>query len=136
MYVFQEVSMKCTPLVLVCALALSLVGFARPLSAGQAATSGTQESKSKEGKASGKVTKVGADSFTLDEMGKEMMISVDKSTYVQEKGGSTKMRALEREGKPSTLDQFLHVGDEVQVQYKEMDGKMIAKNIRVTKKAT
>ena len=104
------------------------------VSAGPTATSGeAAEPESK--RITGKVTRVTADSFAVNADGKDWMFKVDKSTYVEGKGGTTKTRALEQEGKPSTLDQFLQMNDEVQVEYAEMAGAMHAKEIRILAKA-
>jgi hypothetical protein len=103
------------------------------ISTGATATTGEAEEPETK-RVTGKVTRVAADSFVISAEGKEWTFKVDKSTYVEGKGGTTKMRALEQEGKPSTLDQFLQMNDEVQVEYADMAGAMHAKEIRVLAK--
>ena len=82
--------------------------------------------------ASGTVKSVGGSSFVVtDSAGKDLSFDVDKNTLVLVKGGSHKMDAIKADGKLAQLSEFLAVKNEVQVQYAERDGKMLAKEVRV-----
>ena len=69
--------------------------------------------------------------MVTDSAGKDLSFDVDKNTMVLVKGGSHKMDAIKADGKPAQLSEFLAVKNEVQVQYAEKDGKMLAKEVRV-----
>ena len=69
--------------------------------------------------------------MVTDSAGKDLSFDVDKNTLVLVKGGSHKMDAIKADGKPAQLSEFLAAKNEVQVQYAEKDGKMLAKEVRV-----
>ena len=82
--------------------------------------------------ASGTVKSVSGSSFVVtDSAGKDLSFDVDKNTMVLVKGGSHKMDAIKADGKLAQLSEFLAAKNEVQVQYAEKDGKMLAKEVRV-----
>jgi hypothetical protein len=91
-----------------------------------------------EGKAAKEVTgtvkSVSGGEFTVDTSGKEMTFAVDsKVTQVIEKGGTHKFDKLKSDGKPAVISEFLSPNQTVAVKYFERDGKMIAKQVHVTK---
>jgi len=104
-------------------LAMSLLGLS--VVTGVAVAGDTKE-------ASGTVKSVAASSFVVtDSAGKDWSFSVDKSTLVLVKGGSHKANAIKADGKPSTLSEYLAAEQDVNVNYSEKDGKMMAKEVRV-----
>jgi hypothetical protein len=80
----------------------------------------------------GNVTAVAPDSLTVKAKSGELTFTIDKDTTVQAKGASHKSLALKAEGKAQTLTEFVKVGDEVNVTYKEMGTAKLASTIRVT----
>jgi hypothetical protein len=86
--------------------------------------------------ATGTVKSVGGNNFVVtDSGGKDWTFDVTKSTLIMVKGGSHKMDAIKADGKPAQLSEFLAAKQEVRVEYTEADGKMVAKEVRVTGKA-
>ena len=73
----------------------------------------------------------GSTFVVTDSAGKDWSFDVDKNTLVLVKGGSHKMDAIKADGKVAQLSEFLAAKNEVQVQYAEKDGKMLAKEVRV-----
>jgi uncharacterized protein (UPF0333 family) len=67
-----------------------------------------------------------------DDKGKEMTFDVTKDTVVYAKGASHKMSALKADGKPTEVSEFVSDNKHVTVRYSESDGKMTAKDIRVS----
>ena len=83
--------------------------------------------------AEGTVKSVAAGGFVVtDSAGKDWNFDVDKTTTVMVKGGSHKMDAVKADGKPAQLSEFLSAKQSVHVAYAEKDGKMLAKEVRVT----
>jgi len=83
--------------------------------------------------ANGTVKSVSASSFVVtDSAGKDWSLDVDKATMVIVKGGSHKMDAVKADGKPAQISEFLAAKQDVRVEYSEKDGKMMAKEVRVT----
>ena len=85
--------------------------------------------------ASGKVTAVAADSFTVLAGGQSHVIKVDPKTMIIGKGAGTKSRELDTMGKAPVLSEFLKVGDEVSVDYKDVAGAKVAGEVRVIARA-
>jgi hypothetical protein len=85
--------------------------------------------------ASGKVTAVAADSFTVMAGGQSHVIKVDAKTMIVGKGAGTKSRELDTMGKAPVLSEFLKVGDEVSVDYKDVAGAKVAGEVRVIARA-
>lgn len=84
----------------------------------------------------GMVTAVTADSMTVKAAGKDMTFAIDGKTSVMAKGGSTATKKAEAAGaKGPKLTDVVKVGDEVEVTYKDVAGKMMASAVHVTKKA-
>jgi hypothetical protein len=84
-----------------------------------------------EGKwARGKVTAMAGDTLTIDVKGKPMTFTVDKSTEVVKSGAATKAREMAKTGEVPTLADIVKVGDNVEVQYTEAEGKMHASMVR------
>lgn len=67
--------------------------------------------------ATGTVSAVSADSVTVKGKTAEWTFAVDKSTVVIAKGGSHKMDAMKADKKPTTITEFVSVGDDVSVRY-------------------
>jgi hypothetical protein len=86
--------------------------------------------------ASGKITGLAADSFTVMAAGQTHVFKVDGKTMIQGKGASTKSRELDRMGKAPVLSEFLKVGDEVSVDYHDVAGAKVASEVRVTGKTS
>ena len=80
--------------------------------------------------AEGKVKAVSASSLTVAGDDAEWTFVVDSATVVKAKGASHKMKDLEGRG-PATLDQFVKADQKVTVKYEKVDGKDLAKEIRV-----
>ena len=79
---------------------------------------------------SGKVTAVTADSLTVKGSA-EWTFAVDKATTVIAKGGSHKMAALNADKKPTTITEFVKVGDDVTVKYHDMGATKHAATVTV-----
>jgi hypothetical protein len=91
----------------------------------------TSTSAAEKGKwARGKVTALAGDTLTVDVKGQSMMFTVDKTTQVVKSGGGTKAREMAKTGQAPTLSDMLKVGDDVEVNYTETDGKMHATMVR------
>jgi hypothetical protein len=86
--------------------------------------------------AAGNVTAVVADSMTVKGKTAEWTFMIDKDTTVVAKGATHKSLALKAEGKGQTLPEFVKVGDEVSVTYKEMGTAKHASTIRVVQATT
>src|SRR4051812_36892148 len=63
--------------------------------------------------ASGSVTALTADSLTVKGKTEEMTFAVDKDTHVSASGASHKTAALKDNKTPTSLSQFVKVGDQV-----------------------
>jgi hypothetical protein len=87
--------------------------MAAPLFAGDKATS-------KSSSMTGKVTAVNAGSFTVKVKGGERTFATDKSTIVVLRGATRKMAALEAANKPAMLTEFVGVGNDVRVKYRDL----------------
>ena len=60
------------------------------------------------------------------------VFGIDPKTRVVAKGASTKTREKIAEGKPGlTVPDAVHVGDQVMIKFREVDGKMWASQIQV-----
>jgi len=93
-----------------------------------------KEAKTAAKEVTGTVKSVSGSEFTVDSAGKEMTFAVDsKETQVIEKGGTHKFDKLKADGKPAVISEFLKENQTVSVKYFERDGKMIAKQVHVTK---
>lgn len=80
--------------------------------------------------ARGKVTAMAGDTLTIDVKGKAMTFTVDKATEVVKTGAGTKAREMEKTGQAPTLSDIVKVGENVEVQYTEAEGKMHATMVR------
>ena len=85
--------------------------------------------------ASGAVSAITADSITIKAKSGEMVFSIDAKTNITGKGLSTKASALKKDGKPTTVTEFVHVGDGVDVKYHDMGGSKHAESIRIVNPA-
>ena len=85
--------------------------------------------------ASGAVSAISADSITIKAKSGEMVFSIDAKTNITGKGLSTKNSALKKDGKPTTVTEFVHVGDGVDVKYHDMGGSKHAESIRIVNPA-
>ncbi len=78
----------------------------------------------------GPVTAMGADTLTVTVKGVETTFKVEPATQVVARGGSTAMKAAEQ-GKPAPkLGDFVKVGSNVEVHYKEVAGAKVATEVR------
>jgi hypothetical protein len=78
----------------------------------------------------GTVTAVSDASFTVDVQGKPMTFAVDKTTKVTAHGAGTAERQARQAGQPGIpFSSAIKTGDRVQVDYREMDGKMVAASV-------
>jgi len=92
------------------------------------------EGKAAAKEVTGTVKSVSGGEFTVTSSGKDMTFMVDnKETQVIEKGGAHKFDKLKSDGKPAVITEFLKENQTVSVKYFERDGKMIAKQVHVTK---
>lgn len=80
--------------------------------------------------ARGKVTAMAGDTLTIDVKGTPMTFNVDKTTEVVKSGAATKAREMAKTGDTPTLADIVKVGDNVEVQYTEAEGKMHASMVR------
>ena len=85
--------------------------------------------------ASGAVSAITADSVTIKAKSGEMVFSIDAKTNITGKGLSTKSSALKKDGKPTPITEFVHVGDAVDVKYHDMGGSKHAESIRIVNPA-
>jgi hypothetical protein len=85
--------------------------------------------------ATGAVAAITADSVTIKAASGEMTFSIDGKTNITGKGLSTKASALKKDGKPTTVTEFVHVGDGVAVKYHDMKGTNHAESIRIVNPA-
>ena len=81
--------------------------------------------------ASGVVSAVSADSLTVKGKGGEWTFAVDKDTHVSASGASRKTAALKGDKKPSTISEYVKVGDAVDVKYHEQGTSKHAADVRV-----
>jgi hypothetical protein len=83
-------------------------------------------------KATGTISAVTGNSVTVKtQSGQDMTFSMDKDTTIQAKGGGTKQRAAEAEGKAGVAPtDVLKQGQAVEVSYHETGGTMHASSIR------
>ena len=110
---------------------LALVALPIVIQADQGATA----PKPKTLNAMGTVSAVTADSLTVKNKADSWTFTVDKTTTVNAKGATHKTAELKKDGKPSTLPEFVKVGDAVTVSYHDMGGTKHAASIRVTASA-
>ena len=90
------------------------------------------QSKPKSMKSVGFVKTVAADSLAVNGgPGKDWTFAIEATTKVIAKGGSHKSDAAKDAGKPLMITDIVKEGQRVQVKYHEMDGKMIAEEVRV-----
>ena len=83
----------------------------------------------------GTVSAVTGDSLTVKNKADSWTFTIDKTTTVNAKGATHKTAELKKDGKPSTLPEFVKVGDAVTVSYHDMGGTKHAASIRVTASA-
>ena len=82
--------------------------------------------------ATGTVKTVSGKSLTVtDSAAKDWTFEIDKETVVVAKGGSHKMDQLTKEGKPTTLSEFVAEKQTVTVKFSETAGKLVATEVRV-----
>jgi len=79
----------------------------------------------------GKVTAVSSDSVTVAGKAGEEKLAVDSKTLVIGRGLGTKSKELKKEDKPTKIDDFVKVGDQVTAKYD--DTTKHATEVRVTK---
>src|SRR5436190_17902716 len=95
------------------------------------AKGGDKAAASKTLTAAGKVSAVTADSVTVKGKDGEWKFDVDKGTTVVAKGASHKMAALGADKKPSTVTEYVSVGDDVSVKYHDMGASKHAATVTV-----
>jgi hypothetical protein len=81
--------------------------------------------------ASGVVSAVSADSLTVKGKSAEWTFAVDKTTHVSASGASRKTAALKSDQKPSTITEYVKVGDTVDVKYQDQGASKHAADVRV-----
>ena len=82
-------------------------------------------------KVRGTVVSMAGASLTVSVDGKDMTFAYDAKTDVIARGGTTAQKAAKEAGKGGvTLADVLKKGDRVEVSYHEMDGRMMAMEIR------
>jgi hypothetical protein len=113
------------------AVALALVALPIVVQADQ----GASAPKPKTLSAMGTVSAVTADSLTVKSKTDSWTFTVDKTTTVNAKGATHKTAELKKDGKPSTLPEFVKVGDAVTVTYHDLGATKHASAIRVTASA-
>jgi len=96
---------------------------------------GPEEPKTPKMTVNGKLTAIGGDSFTLMADGQSHTVKVDNKTMIVGKGAGTKSRELDKMDKAPVLGEFLKVGDEVSVDYKDVAGAKVASEVRVVRRA-
>src|SRR6187402_2679552 len=74
-----------------------------------------QAAKPKVMTATGTVSAIAADTLTVKAASGEMAFTLDAKTSVSGKGLTTKSTELKKEGKPTSVTEFVHVGDRVDV---------------------
>jgi hypothetical protein len=79
----------------------------------------------------GKITAVSASSFTVKAKGSEWTFATDKSTVVVRRGATRKMAALEADNKPAILAEFVSVGNDVSVKYRDTGESRQARKVIV-----
>ena len=62
----------------------------------------------------------------------EWTFTIDKDTKVVGKGASTKTAEMKKEGKTTTITDFVKEGDQVRVSYHDMGATKHAANVTVT----
>ncbi len=95
------------------------------------AKAGDKAAASKTLTAAGKVSAVTNDSVTVKGKDGEWKFDVDKGTTVVAKGASHKMASLGADKKPSTVTEFVSVGDDVSVKYHDMGASKHAATVTV-----
>lgn len=86
-------------------------------------------------RASGVVSAVTGSSLTIKGSGGETTFVIDSKTNVIGRGAGTKAKAMKSEGQKTTIGDFVHTGDTVNVTYKEEGGAKHASQVRVTAQA-
>ena len=81
----------------------------------------------------GKVTAVSSDSVTVSGKAGEEKLVVDSKTTVVGRGLGTKSKEMKKDEKPTKIDDFVKVGDEVTAKYDDVTKH--ASEVRVTKPA-
>jgi Domain of unknown function (DUF5666) len=81
--------------------------------------------------ARGKVTAMAGNTVTIDVKGQPMTFTVEPSTHYIARGGTTMKKEAERTGAKITLADVVKVGDNVEINYVESGGTMLAKTVRV-----
>ena len=81
--------------------------------------------------AAGKVSAVTTDSVTVKGKDGEWKFDVDKATTVVARGASHKMAAMKADKKPSTVTEYVSVGDDVSVKYHDMGASKHAATVTV-----
>lgn len=99
-----------------------------------AAVSGAGEVRAESGSARGAIQSIASDSITV-KGDAEWTFAISSKTTVVGEGVGTQARAMQREGQPLVITEFLGVGDEVEVTYSAMGDKKDASEIRVVKRA-
>ena len=78
------------------------------------------------------MTRVSTSSIWLRARDAEREIRIDRSTIVSARSGTLSHDlVLRNPGRPRTLNDFIKVGDEAQVSYRESDGVMTAVRVKV-----
>jgi hypothetical protein len=103
---------------------LGVLLLAAPVFAGEKGTSKSQSM-------TGKVTAVNAGSFTVKVKGGERTFATDRSTVIVLRGATRKMAALEAANKPAILTEFVGVGNDVRVKYRDMGESRHAAKVTV-----
>jgi uncharacterized protein YxeA len=85
--------------------------------------------------AMGSVTAVSGTSLTVKGKDAEWTFTIDKDTKVVGKGASTKTAEMKKEGKATTITDFVKEGDQVRVSYHDMGATKHAANVTVTASA-
>ena len=104
---------------------------AAPVFAQATAATKSDAAKSKTLSAMGTVSAVSADSLTVKGKTGEWTFAVDKSTDVTATGASHKSAAMKDEKKPTTITEFVKVGDNVSVKYHDMGATKHAASVAV-----
>lgn len=81
--------------------------------------------------AAGKVSAVTTDAVTVKGKDASWTFTVDKDTTVVAKGASHKVASLNADKKPTTITEFVSVGDEVTVSFHDMGATKHAAKVTV-----
>lgn len=85
--------------------------------------------------ARGTVTAVSDTSVTIKTADADRTFVIDEKTRIEGEGFSTRTREMRQKGEKPTVSKFIRNGDYVSVRYHDMNGKLMAEEVRLVRSA-